>query len=345
LAEDYDAAERHFEQFVGLLPRDERGPLNLGSLYASTGRFEQALEEYEKAKTLRPQDVSIRIAVADLRDKTGDFDNALDDLESALESEMTGWERFSLYTQLLDHYKLRGQVHDATSRRRDWAKSAGEVQSLYMTLGVAERLAFLVNIHAYDWLKIEAKCSGPGAVTRLENSQEEIRPFSVMDAESLHLPIAGYLLSLGRSDEASARLDEFESSSFYRATGRTFTPIVQYFRGLVAEAREDFASAVASHRASLEVDSSDQRVAAALARSLRHLERFDDAKTTLDGAIELFPSHPAVHYELAMLHRQTGNLEKARHHVEKALRAWDQADEDFAPAVEAKALHDELATD
>jgi Tfp pilus assembly protein PilF len=92
------------------------------------------------------------------------------------------------------------------------------------------------------------------------------------------------------------------------------------------------------------VDSSDQRVAAALARALRHLERFDDTKTTLDDAIERFTSHPAVHYELAVLHSQTGDLEKARYHADQALRAWDQADENFAPAIEAKTLHDELAS-
>ncbi|UCH85678.1 MAG: tetratricopeptide repeat protein, partial [Candidatus Latescibacterota bacterium] len=344
LAEDNDAAERHFEKYVELLPRDERGPLNLGSLYASTGRFEQALEEYEKARMLRPQGVSICIAVADLKDKTGDFEGARDDLKSALESELTGWERFSLYTQLLGHYRLRGKVHDAIGLKGDWGKSAREVQSLYMTLGLDERLAFLVNIHTYSWLKIEAKSIKPDAVTDLENTQEQIQSVSVMDAESLHLPIAGYLLSLGRSDEASVRLDDFESSSFYLATGSTFTPILQYFRGLVAEAREDFAGAVASHRASLEVDSSDQSVAAALARALRLLERFDEANATLHDAIERFPSHPAVHYEMAMLHRQTGNFEKARYHVEQALRAWDQADENFVPAVEAKVLHDELAS-
>jgi tetratricopeptide (TPR) repeat protein len=107
----------------------------------------------------------------------------------------------------------------------------------------------------------------------------------------------------------------------------------------VAEAQGDLETAATRYRESLELDPSAHRVSAALARVLRLTEHYDEARTTLDAALHRFPSHPDVHLELATLLRQTGSIEDAQHHAEQALAAWEHADSNYVPAINARTLN------
>lgn len=56
------------------------------------------------------------------------------------------------------------------------------------------------------------------------------------------------------------------------------------------------------------------------ARGLLQQQRFTEAALELERALRYDPNHPDIHETLARLHSETGNMERARFHVERAIK-------------------------
>ena len=77
-------------------------------------------------------------------------------------------------------------------------------------------------------------------------------------------------------------------------------------------------------------------------RALRRAGRLDEAEAALREALRLVPADPRAHLEMALLIEVRGDTEAAVEHLRSALVVWENADEDYEPAREARAKLAEL---
>ncbi len=340
---DFKAAETHLKKYIELLPADERGPLGLGKLYVASGRWEEGMAAFLEAQALRPQDSSIKYWIAELMDRTGKFDQAGELLESAFETAASDWDRYSICSQLVEHYWLRGELAKALSWDCDRACVRKELGTTWLARPAEELVEFRNDNYEDYWLRME-QGADENLLTALEARRADIDTRQPILAERLDLPLAGYLISMGRLEDAALRLEMYEDSEYLKVTGHVFVPIFSRMRGLLAEAQGNLDSAVTHHRAAAEGAPGKPRFAVALARVLRKLGQNDEALAELEGVLERYPAHPDAHHELAILSLDAGKAVTARTHLESAFLAWANADSTFAPAMAARQLEVELGT-
>ena len=63
----------------------------------------------------------------------------------------------------------------------------------------------------------------------------------------------------------------------------------------------------------------------------------EDAERELREALRLVPADPRAHLEMALLREAQGNVEAAVERLHSALAVWENADDDYIPAREARA--------
>ena len=67
--------------------------------------------------------------------------------------------------------------------------------------------------------------------------------------------------------------------------------------------------------------------------------QLNDAEAALKWALKAYkisPFEPLIQYQMALIVHEAGNNEKAMQYLKYCLDIWKHADEDFAPAIEAK---------
>jgi len=77
-------------------------------------------------------------------------------------------------------------------------------------------------------------------------------------------------------------------------------------------------------------------------RALRLAGRLDESESELTEALRLVPADPRAHVEMALLLEARGDLDGAAEHLNSALVTWENADEDYEPARQARAKLAEL---
>ena len=80
----------------------------------------------------------------------------------------------------------------------------------------------------------------------------------------------------------------------------------------------------------------DDLVEKVCSRCHRNLGDLDAAEQALMKGFAAFPFSPTVHYELALVATDRGDIEKAVEHLETALRVWSDADDTHKGARRAR---------
>ena len=75
---------------------------------------------------------------------------------------------------------------------------------------------------------------------------------------------------------------------------------------------------------------------------LRKLGRLEQAQSDLEAVLRLTPASPGAHLEMAHVLAARADVPGAIEHLQAALRAWENADEVFEPARDARAKLAEL---
>ncbi|MCH8304855.1 MAG: hypothetical protein IIB94_06960 [Candidatus Marinimicrobia bacterium] len=58
--------------------------------------------------------------------------------------------------------------------------------------------------------------------------------------------------------------------------------------------------------------------------------------------MKILPFDPKAHYEMALVHKDMGNREKALEHLKTTLYVWEEAEQIYKPARKARELLAEL---
>ena len=120
-------------------------------------------------------------------------------------------------------------------------------------------------------------------------------------------------------------------------------PSLQPLSGLLAERAGDYATAVEHYRQAMAmVPYGAPDLHRYLGRTLRLAGQLDESEAELTEALRLFPGDPKAHFEMALLLEAQDNLDGAVEHLGSALAAWENADDDYEPAQQARAKLEEL---
>src|SRR5262249_36253696 len=97
-------------------------------------------------------------------------------------------------------------------------------------------------------------------------------------------------------------------------------------QGTLHERKGELDAAVRAYQQRLDHQPADVQSLIDIARCRRKQGELSKADSLLSRAVELYPSHPEAHYELALIHERSREPVKARAHVNVAVRAWSNAD-------------------
>lgn len=77
-------------------------------------------------------------------------------------------------------------------------------------------------------------------------------------------------------------------------------------------------------------------VISGIGQSYRKLKEIKEANEILLKALKLEPFSPRIYYELALVYWQQNKKEEAMEHLITALYVWEEADDEYKPAKEAR---------
>ena len=172
------------------------------------------------------------------------------------------------------------------------------------------------------------------AVALFEELRSQLQP----PLSDYYVPHWQVHIALGAEDIDAARgahhaaLDAMEATEF-----GVLRPALTGDLGRIEELDGNYDAAVANYRDAMAQDPG-RNLHRRTGRALRKAGRPDEAEEELREALHLRPADPRAHLEMALVLEARGDAAGAVEHLRSALAAWENADESFEPAGEARAL-------
>ena len=322
-----DAALGALAEYVDAFPGDQTGYVRRASLERRLGRHADARASLERAIVIDPLSPQVTSALATLDLHVGNFEESWAGYERALELARTSAERAQVLDGIKGYHIFRGEVGDAIRAAEAWVEEASSYMSPIIL--AQERIG---DLFIYNAAGREA------AAGFLEEMKAQIPP-----------PLDDYLIPYLESSAFAAWGDleaarEAHRLAVERAEAMQFGEILedlQRILGRIEELAGDHESAIEQYRAAMEADPGI-RLQRALGRTLRKAGRLDEAETELREALVPVPAQPWSHFELGLVLEGRGDAAGAVEHLRSAVAAWENADEDYGPAQEARAKLEEL---
>ena len=319
---DEEAALAALNDYVEQLPDDHTGYLDIGALHRRRGEHDLARENIERAILIQPLLPELTTELADFETNVGRFDDARAAYERALELARTGAQRADVLRRLAGYYRFRGEMESAIRTLEDWLD---EVTGVLSPIAVSQ--ARFPDIIVYFLAGRDEE-----AVALFEELGTQLEP----PVSEFHIPHWAIHVALELGDVEAAReaharaLDAVEANQL-----EILVPELTGDLGAIQEAEGDYASAAASYRNAMDVDP-EADFHWLLSRALRMLGRLEEAEAGLEQALRVRPSDPRLHLEMANLQEAREDVAGAVEHVRSALAAWENADDAFEPAREAR---------
>ena len=301
-------------------PDDATGYAALAALQKRLGDYDAARENLEDAVLLEPLSASLAVQLAALELDAGNYAEAWAAYERALEAARTPEQRAQALMGIAKYHLRRGEVVLAVEATEVLLEAAS---------GHASPLA---SQNALALFLLDVVFAG-----------NQVSDFSAV-VETVNDPgITQFVMGLAMLESAEA------ASGFYRMLVASLEavgddapdPILVRLLGLSAERAGDYRSAAEHYRRAMVLDGTlDHHRDLGLV--LRLAGRMDESEAELTEALRLTPGDPKAHFEMALLLEASDDLDGAVEHLESALAAWENADENYEPARQARAKLEEL---
>ncbi len=337
--EQYDSAAAALTRYVERFPDDEVGYIQLADFRQRRGEYDEARAQLEKGLLLHPISTVLAYGLVDLDQRTGRFDEARAGYERVLDRARTPVEKARALTRMKCHHHFRGEMRDAVRAANAWLVEA----SAYTNP------EWLPDVRFGDlFIYLDADRFGEAA-DLLEELKGRTSPwFSDHLAPRAEIHIA---LETSGVEAAREKHDEWVRLLEARGSEGLSRSAVKEDLGWIQERAGDHAGALESYRAAIALRSYQVECFTGVGfgnmhlgagRALRKMGRLDEAEAELRESLRHFPSLPGAHLELALVLEARGDTAGAVEHLKRALAAWENADENFEPAREARAKLAEL---
>ena len=322
---NHDQSLAHLAEYVERFPGDVSGYYGLAAYHRRRGRYEDVRELLERAIALEPLAPEPARRLADLDLDVGRLEQARAGYERSVRQARTPTQRAHALSSLTHYHRRRGEIAAAIQvieRRKE--------ESDFKTppdMAVADILVYL------------DAGRGDKAVNLLEELREGLQTSlsTFVARATVHVALAE-----GRVDaalEAHRQASEAVEAGYFQGL---IEPALLGDLGLIRDHAGDYAGAAESFRAAITL-SPDEQYYRGAGRALRRAGSLDEAEAELREALRLVPADPHAHLEMALLMETKGDTRTAVEHLKSALAVWENADEDFEPAQQARAKLAELS--
>ena len=330
--EQYDSAFAYFEKLGDRLPTDVQTRLDVANTLLSLGRYTDAREELEQARVGAPEDpgISTEIAFLDLRE--GRYEDAIKRIEqvATLERTPSERERRAGLQETLAYQTGRFALLEDAYRRR--LTALGEFQTpinIITRINNSELFVYAAEggREAYALQQLDS----------LRNSMQE--PFSLFVEE------AALRIHLDIGDIDSARESLAGLRSLYTSLGSNpqATAFITWGEARITELEDaNCQRAIESYDEAQSLVPLEPLYRATRLRCLTGLRRWDDADQEATWLLTRFAGVGRYRLAIARFHAAHGQTAESISHLEATLGFWSEADAEYIPAQEARALLEQL---
>ena len=323
----HDQALSLLSEYVERFPGNVSGYSRLADFHRRLGRYDDARAALERAIVLEPLAPHLMMELADLDLDNGRLGEARAEYERLLAQARTPNQKTQALHGLMRYHRRRGEMAEAIgvmeARLRE---EAGFETPLEIASGRYDDLFIYLDAGRVD-----------DAVALFEEWRVAFRA-----SPPVWLPLLAVRVALEAEGVDAALTAYRQASEVLEAGGlEGFRPDLSWNLGLIRDRAGDYAGAAESFQAAIALSPEPQFYREA-GRALRRAGRLDEAEAELREALRLVPADPRAHLEMALLIEVRGDIEAAVEHLRSALVVWENADEDYEPAREARAKLTEL---
>lgn len=323
----FDDALDQYQRYTDAYPESTRGLAQAADVYRNTGRYEQAWDAYERIMLLEPDNISALIDMAAVREWEGRFDEAFALLKQA-ETEATSIvDKASASGERASLLSELGRVREAIELH----KATTEMRRVFdRPFSIAFRGIDLMAYH----MRIGDTAQG------LQEWKNNKPMFGGIFADGDGFYRAIYGEAIHNVDTLSMGIEQVQR--FSDAFGADPRFLVQMrsellkMQGKPAEAAALYGEFINSRRGQI------YRGRVALAELQRLSGDLDAAKKTIDEVMELLPRYAEGLMEAAEVALAQNDEDAARGYLDELLKVWSEADPDFAPMLKARQMLDAL---
>lgn len=313
--------------YVDRFADDPTGYASLAALQKRLGDYGAARRNLGLAILMQPLSAPFAVQLADLDLDAGNYEDARLGYRRALEAARTPAQKAEVLEGVKRYHSRRGEVTLAVEAMDAWlVEASGFMSPMMLTLSRDDDIAiFLGAGRASD------------AADLLEEMEERLQP----PFNELFIPVLATRVTLALSGAGAAREAHRRATEVVEAQGIDFRATLLRDMGRILEREGDYAAAAESYREAMAVDPGRNHHLDA-GRALRRAGRLGEAEAELREALRRVPGGPRTHLEMALLLEERGDVAGAAEHLNRAMAAWETADEDYEPARRARAKLAEL---
>ena len=317
-----DEALSVLSDYLTEFPEDHAALVSLAGIHRRHGEHDVAREHLERATMLQPRLPELVVELASLNVEVGRFGDAFEGYERAMDLARTPAQRASVLAALKRYYSLRGESENTIRTAARWEEDA----SRFMVPATVIPVRFSDIVTLFDLGRVD---DGVALFQKLSAKVEP--PLSDYMVPRLAIYVALETEGIEAAREAHSHAVEVaETNQFGVILPRLMSDL-----GRIEERAGDYEAAIESYRAAMELDPGGN-LHRQVGRVLRKAGRLDEAESELREALRRVPAHPRTHLEMALLLEVRGDTAGAVEHLGSALAAWENADESFEPAREAR---------
>jgi tetratricopeptide (TPR) repeat protein len=313
----YDSARYYYTSYANKFPDDFRAYRELGNLDVKLADFINARKNFEKALLLEPGNVSLKILLADLDLRDGKFDDAYNIYQEALSSSRSAKDSASVYFEMDRYYSLKGEMIKSLDTYLQGMNSFARYNAPKNIL-----INSTFNIDKYVLAGRDED-----ALKLLKKIELEFQPPLDKVASFGYL---FYFIELGDANEA----EKYLPGAMDIITGfgeEMLMANIYYAKARIAEIHQDYNQALESYMQYSKMQPNSYPAFQWIARCYRELGNLDKARENIFIALKNHPFDPENNYEASMIYLKTKDKQKAKEHIDIALKIWINADPDYEP--------------
>jgi class 3 adenylate cyclase/tetratricopeptide (TPR) repeat protein len=323
-----EEALSYYELYAETYSNHARSFRLLGDFYFDEGKYQEAEENYEKSLLLSEDNILSMGKLAMIQERYGNFKEAELGYNEALKEASTGSDSMRILTMQMDYFLNLGQIKKVIEI---WEQTLVSISNVYPPLVVsifkATRLYWYFLINEYD--------------TAYEIIRQEEEKFSDAFKDIVAYGYLSYYINRGnleKAEEAYERMEKYVSK--FGSSGS----IEKYNKAEILYLKQEYESALEKFNEFKSVNTHfpNDLLEIRIANCYEKLNNFEEAIEILDEILEINPYLASAHLAMAKTLIESGNRNKAREHLDIASQIWENADEEFVLAQEAKALYEQI---
>lgn len=326
---EFELALDYYGRYLERFPESERSFLVVGNLYRQLGNHEDARSNFDRALVIDPGNVEALTSLAELAYTTGRPEEAEARLAEASDVARTPVQQAQVYEELRDLAEWRGRPLEAIGYRGEQIEQL-EASTFPPLLTIVNRLTSLD-------LFVQAGQT-EAALDSLASIQRTLEPpWDLLGSigEVVVYRELGDAAGLGDAAETLDRLIQALGFENLRSVAERAEGWHLELQGDCARALDRFTDALALTPTKVEIHTD-------IGRCERKLGRLEEAAASLGRVLQVRPADAKALMELARINEEAGDRAGALEQVQVALNVWANADLEFEPAAEARALRARL---